>query len=130
MADVFISSSVEDRLRVTAITKELEALGVTVWKDQDIRAGENWVETMDTALRDAKVMVLCITPRFLASDWCRMEIGVALSRAKAGEGRMMPVLLSDAPHSSLLERFQTLDARELPAQAIAANIKRALEADA
>jgi TIR domain len=130
MADIFISSSREDQPSVMAITEELKALGVTVWTDQDIGANENFIEAMDTALRDSKIMVLCITPQFLASDWCRMEIGFALSRAEAGEGRMVPVLLSDAPRSSLLERFHTLDARKLPPKVIAATIKRALDGDA
>lgn len=132
MADVFVSYSWEDRAQVTDITRELKALGVTVWQDQDIRAGARWMDEIDSALQDAKVLVLCISPRFLESDWCKMEIGIALSRARAGEARVVPILLSESaqPQSTPLDRFQTLDARRLPAKAIAAKIKGALEADA
>lgn len=47
------------------------------------------------ALSEAKVLVLCLSPDFLASDWAQFEIGVALSRSRDGGPRFIPTLLQD-----------------------------------
>ena len=77
------------------------------WYDRDISAGTDWEQAIDSHLNAAQVILLLISPDFMASEYCySIEMERALERHKAGEARVIPILLkpvdwSDAPFSSL-----------------------------
>lgn len=128
MADIFISYSHQDRESVASISRALNELNITAWSDQKIRAGDEWMAEIEKALNEAKVLVLCVSPSFLASDWPQFEIGVALSRARDSGVRVIPLILRESDVPDALNRFQYLDARELSPAQVASEIKKVFEA--
>src|ERR1051326_8199513 len=76
---------------------------LTTWADRQIIPGEPWEDAIDQALRSADLILLLISPDFLASDYCyQREMQKALERHAKGETRVVPILLrptywEDAP---------------------------------
>src|SRR5450755_1149141 len=83
---------------------------VTSWYDGEIGPGTEWEKEIDIQLRNADIILLLVTPHFLASDYCYdTEMKRALEQHQAGTVRVIPVILrrtfwQDAPFSS----FQSL----------------------
>ena len=95
---VFISYAHEDealaeRLRVHL--KILERTGsVDVLDGRRIRAGTDWAGQIDQHLDEAQIILLLVSPAFLASDYCYdVEVARALERHQAGEALVIPVIL-------------------------------------
>ena len=64
------------------------------WHDRMIGAGDEWADQIDERLEAADVILLLVSPSFLASDYCYdREMGRALERHAAGEARVIPVLV-------------------------------------
>ena len=80
---------------------------LTNWHDREILPGEEWERAIDTHLNTAHLILLLISPDFMASDYCYgKEMRRALERHKAGTCRVVPILLrptywEGAPFSSL-----------------------------
>jgi TIR domain len=64
------------------------------WHDREIKAGAVWQEEIDRNLSSADIILLLVSPSFLASDYCwRVEVMKALERHDRGEARVIPVIL-------------------------------------
>lgn len=80
---------------------------LTNWHDREILPGEEWEKIIDQNLDTAHLILLLISPDFMASDYCYgKEMQRALERHKEGTCRAIPILLrptywEDAPFSSL-----------------------------
>ncbi len=80
---------------------------IKVWYDREILAGTDWEQEIDTHLSTAHIILLLVSARFLASDYCYgIEMQKALQRDAAGTARVVPILLrpvdwEDAPFSHL-----------------------------
>jgi tetratricopeptide (TPR) repeat protein len=80
---------------------------LTNWHDREILPGEEWEQAIDTHLNTANLILLLLSPDFMASDYCYgKEMQRALERHQAGTCRVVPILLrptywEDAPFSSL-----------------------------
>ncbi len=74
---------------------------------QQSLAGDPWAEKAEEALNDAALILLLISPDFLASDVCyEQQMQRALERQKRGEVQVIPILLrpadgKDAPFAHL-----------------------------
>lgn len=67
---------------------------ISGWHDRMIGAGEEWRGKLDKNLDDAQIILLLISPSFLASDYCYdVETKRALERHDKGEATVIPVLL-------------------------------------
>jgi len=67
---------------------------ISGWHDRMIGAGEEWKGQLDTNLEEAQIILLLISPSFLASDYCYdIETKRALDRHDKGEATVIPVLL-------------------------------------
>src|SRR5260221_1053026 len=77
------------------------------WYDRDISAGTEWEQEIDSHLNSAHVILLLISPDFMASDYCySIEMKRALERHELGEARVIPIILKvvdwkDTPFSKL-----------------------------
>src|SRR5438270_13615849 len=80
---------------------------LTTWHDREILPGEEWEQAIDKNLNTAHLILLLISPDFMASDYCYgKEMKRALERHKAGTCRVVPILLrptfwEEAPFSHL-----------------------------
>ena len=64
------------------------------WHDRQIEAGEDWKHAIDDHVEAASIILLLISPAFLASNYCYdIEMQRALERHQAGEARVIPLLL-------------------------------------
>jgi CBASS immunity sensor of nucleotide second messenger signals/TIR domain-containing protein len=64
------------------------------WYDREIGAGREWDREIDTHLDSAGIILLLISPDFMASDYCfDIEVKRAMERHEAGEARVIPVIL-------------------------------------
>jgi hypothetical protein len=82
-----------DRLEEHLAT--LKRLGVIAgWHDRKIGAGREWEGEISEHLDSAHIILLLISPSFLASDYCHdVELKRAMERHDRGEARVIPVIL-------------------------------------
>ena len=67
---------------------------ISSWHDRQITAGTELGEAIDSHLDAADVVLLLISPDFIASDYCyEEEMKRALERHRKGETRVIPVIL-------------------------------------
>ena len=96
---VFVSyAHADDDLR-KSLRYQLKGLGyVDVWDDREINAGSEWSSEIASQMDSADIILLLISPEFIASDFVRtMEIPNALARHVDGTARVIPVLLRPCP---------------------------------
>ncbi len=80
---------------------------ISSWHDRQIVPGQEWAGEIDDALNEARIILLLISARFMASDYCySKEMLRAIERHDAGEAVVIPIILSacdwqDAPFSKL-----------------------------
>ena len=110
--EVFYSYAHEDEPLLGELQKHLgilERTGVIRgWHDRKITAGTEWKGQIDQHLDAAGVILLLVSPDFIASDYCYdIELKRALERHDHGEARVIPVILRpvhgwrDAPFAKL-----------------------------
>ncbi|HXQ10815.1 MAG TPA: AAA family ATPase [Caulobacteraceae bacterium] len=104
MADVFVSYSSQDRERVIPLVEAIEQRGWSVWWDRKIDAGTTFDREIETAIDEAKCIVVVWSENSVASDWVRSEAHEGLTR-----GILAPVAI-DAVRPPLAFRLtQTVD---------------------
>jgi eukaryotic-like serine/threonine-protein kinase len=104
----FISYSREDSAFVLRLAEDLRAAGARIWLDQlDILPGHAWDSSIEQALREAKRMLLVLSPASVKSDHVRNEISLALQEKKI----VVPVLYRDCAIPLQLHRIQWIDFR-------------------
>ena len=96
--EVFFSYSHKDEELRDEMAKHLTILKrqgiITTWHDREISAGTEWAGAIDAHMNSAQVILLLISPDFLASDYCwDIELKRAMERHEAGEARVIPVIL-------------------------------------
>jgi len=95
---VFCSYASADRLLRDRLGQYLQSLQrqgiISDGYDRQIDAGTNWRDSINTHLMTASVILLLISPDFLASDYCySVEVQQALERHNQGEARVIPIIL-------------------------------------
>src|ERR1039457_3046512 len=67
---------------------------IRAWHDRRLTGGSEWAGQIDEHLNSADIVVLLVSPDFLASQYCYdIEMKRALERDAAGEARVVPVIL-------------------------------------
>lgn len=109
--DVFYSYAHEDEELRDELNKHLRLLErqgiIAGWHDREIGPGKEWDKLIDGRLETARIILLLVSPDFIASDYCyEREMKRALVRHEAGDVRVIPVILRpclwhDAPFAKL-----------------------------
>ena len=98
MSSLFFSYShkdeaLRDRLETHLAMLKLQG-AISTWHDRRITAGDNFGQQIDENLERADVILLLISPDFIASDYCHeVEMQRALARNAEGAARVIPVIL-------------------------------------
>jgi hypothetical protein len=67
---------------------------IKAWSDKDIEIGNDWHQSIQLALKDAKAAILLISPDFLASKYIRnSELPILLKNAKDRGVNILPIIL-------------------------------------
>ena len=98
MGTIFFSYSHADEALRDQLEIHLSALKrqgiISTWHDRRILAGSSVDETIDQNLESADLILLLISPDFIASDYCyEREMRRAMQRHFAGSARVIPVIL-------------------------------------
>ncbi|MGF1524526.1 MAG: toll/interleukin-1 receptor domain-containing protein [Leptolyngbyaceae cyanobacterium] len=96
--DVFISYARKDEDLKEELEVHLSTLirqnKIKPWQDRTIEAGTEWDPQIKAALEAAHIILLLITPRFIASDYINdVELAQAIERHRAGTARVVPIIL-------------------------------------
>ncbi len=95
---VFLSYAHKDEALLRQLKTHLSLLErqgrVSTWYDRQITPGTNWAEMIDARLEQASIILLLVSPDFIASDYCyQIEMKSALKRHEEGKARVVPILL-------------------------------------
>jgi len=98
MASLFFSYSHKDENLRDQLETHLAGLQrkglISAWHDRRITAGRDLGAAIDENLNSSDVILLLISPDFIASDYCyEQELARAMERHDAGEARVIPVIL-------------------------------------
>jgi tetratricopeptide (TPR) repeat protein len=96
--EAFCSYAHEDEDWRNKLEKHLSSLKreklITSWYDRKIVPGTEWASEIDSHLNTAQIILLLISPDFIASDYCwGKELKTAMKRHQAGEARVIPVII-------------------------------------
>ena len=100
-SEIFCCYAREDQPMLLKLKKHLLPLQrqglITLWSDIDLDAGDPWETVLHQHLESADIILLLISPDFLASDYCySTEMSRALQRHEAGSACVIPILLRSA----------------------------------
>src|SRR5262249_34356615 len=100
MADVFVSFAAEDGEIARHVAGGLKNEGYAVWNylDDGQVAGENYLENIGEGVRNARVIVLFVSPNAVASPQCNAEAQIAWQ-----EGKIVIPLFSRVTYDQLME---------------------------
>lgn len=82
MADVFISYKQDERPVIERIATSLRAVGLSVWFDASMSAGETFNDEIDREARAAKAVLVCWSPGARDSRWVKAEAMIGFDQDK------------------------------------------------
>lgn len=109
---LFISYSHRDEKLQQQLMKHLAPLKsqkvIETWHDRQIPAGTEWANEIDENLNNADIILLLVSPDFVASDYCsNIELSIAMERHQQGAAIVIPVVLEPCDWSWLpFAKFQ------------------------
>lgn len=88
----------EDYLLLKKLEKHLSVLkrryNIVSWFDQAITPGMEWKKEIDAQLNTADIILLLVSPDFMASEYCYgVEMERAIERHERGEAKVVPIIL-------------------------------------
>ncbi|MGO9918197.1 MAG: toll/interleukin-1 receptor domain-containing protein [Isosphaeraceae bacterium] len=99
--NIMISYKTADRGTADEIYAELESAGLVPWMDhRGIKPGAKWRDELLKELRSCSAFVALLTPDYVRSEHCRMELFIARSRGCV----VLPVVLYDC--FDLLDKYE------------------------
>ncbi|WP_310475925.1 TIR domain-containing protein [Sandarakinorhabdus sp.] len=104
MPDIFLSYSRNDLATAGQMAAVLQAAGHDVWWDQALKAGAVYDRVTETALREARLVVVLWSAASVDSDWVRSEATIALQR-----GALVPVMIEACQRPVMFELRQSAD---------------------
>jgi hypothetical protein len=109
--EVFFSYAHEDERLRNELAKQLSLLQseglINEWHDRQINPGKEWASEIDSHLNTAHIILLLVSPDFMASSYgYGVEMKRAMERYALGEARVIPIILrpvdwQNAPFSKL-----------------------------
>lgn len=67
---------------------------IMTWYDREIFPGAEWKKEINVHLNDAHIILLLISPHFMASDYCySIEMKQALDKHSKGNARVIPIII-------------------------------------
>ena len=109
--NLFISYSHVDESHKDRLNTHLSTLKrnnvINAWTDNMIMPGQEWGEEINRNLEESEIILLLISPDFIASDYCyEKEMGRAIEKHSTKEAVVVPIIIEpcdwvDTPFSKL-----------------------------
>lgn len=118
--EVFISYSHQDDELRKKLDTHLSGLkregNIVAWHDRAIEAGEEWETQIKGHLESAQIILLLVSPDFIASNYCYdIEMQRAMDRHNEGTARVIPIILRPCDWKrSPFSKLQSLPKEGLP----------------
>ena len=111
--DVFISYSSQDKAIVHSLAERLRDDGVNVWLDDWVlKPGDPISLKIQHGLEQSRVLLMCMSNAYFASDWATLEHHTLLFRDPTNEQRrFVPLLLEDCERPDVIAQFLHIDWR-------------------
>lgn len=109
----------DERLR-NELEKHLSSLRnqgyISDWHSRKIVAGKEWEKEIDEHLNTARLILLLVSPDFMASNYCNdVEVKRAMERHEAGKARVIPIILRPVDwHNAPFSKLQALPGNGKP----------------
>src|SRR5438105_2548949 len=88
---------------------------IAMWHDRDISAGTEWEQEISKQLNAAQIILLLVSPDFMASDYCySIEMKRALERHHRKEACVIPIILRNVDWQDILGNIQALPKDAIP----------------
>ncbi len=101
---IFISYSSAEYNEAKQIAKRIEAAGYGYWMaPESIEGGKSYAQQIPQAIHDAKVILVVLSEKAMASKWVAREVDRAINENK----RVMPFLIEDAPMTDEFQFYLT-----------------------
>ncbi len=104
MADIFISYKQEEHNQARKLANALEKRGWSIWWDPKLRAGERFDDVIETALKEAKCVIVMWSRHSVESDYVKNEASLALDLKK-----LVPVAIEDTEYPLRYRGLHTLN---------------------
>ena len=97
LGNVFISHSSLDKPFVRRLDRRLRGVGYQTWLDEHkIIAGDALASRIAEGVREAKVVLVVVSRKSIASKWLKYELNIATERMINGQCRVIPIVIGDA----------------------------------
>ncbi len=88
-----VDETLRDQLEVHLSALKRQDL-ISAWHDRRITGGSELGKSIDAHLESAEIILLLVSPDFIASDYCYdREMARAMERHEKGEAKVIPVIL-------------------------------------
>ncbi len=116
---VFTSYAREDDPLRRELDKHLSQLEkknlIKVWHHHDISAGTEWESEINKQLDMADIILLLISPDFMVSEYCNVEMRRAMERHERGEAIVVPIIVRPVHwQDALFGKLRALPTGEKP----------------
>lgn len=96
--DIFVCYAHKDRKSLEKLETHLKPMQyyglIKVWQDRDISAGTEWEPEIMKKLEMAQIILLLVSPEFMASEYCYgVEMKRALEKHDREEAYVIPIIL-------------------------------------
>src|SRR5215469_6153707 len=96
--EIFCCYAREDQEMLEYLKKHLMPLQrqsqIRIWSDTNLSAGMEWEKDLHRRLEIADIILLLVSPDFMASDYCySIEMKRAIERHDQGSAQVIPILL-------------------------------------
>lgn len=113
-AKVFISYSHKDEAFKDDLEEHLAMLKrenlISIWHDRRLVGGQEWGKEIDENLSTSDIILLLISPSFLASDYCSdIEVKKAMEMHESGNAVVIPIIVRTSDWSTaIFSKLQAL----------------------
>jgi formylglycine-generating enzyme required for sulfatase activity len=94
---IFISYSRKDSTFAHKLAYDLRIAGHNIWIDEALKVGQDWEETIEAKLKEAKEVIVVLSTNAIKSKWVQHEGSIAYGLNK----KLFPVLIETLPDDEL-----------------------------
>ncbi len=83
-----------EKLKISLAPLQNQSLISTIWSDTNINPGTDWEKEIHQHLNTAQIILLLVSPDFIASNYCySVELAQAMKRHEKEQAQVIPIIL-------------------------------------